>query len=230
MQKFGPKTPLQRFRRDALHRSSMCGALADDDADYLAVALAAAATVATVDGKTNEVQHADDLLVRARAVERARKIKAVTLYDQARRDLAAEAVRLVMVLLPTPPSALKKVGITRARAIIQQAVENLRLPDSPAEVREEHLPILEAHLASMAEADLAEDSVAMAFISLRAALVLFKSTLERERVGQYADLLKIVGERALAEEFFLTARTSSSVEDDEEEVPTAGDAPTETPA
>jgi hypothetical protein len=96
--------------------------------------------------------------------------------------------------------------------------ENLRRPETPAEVREEHLPILEAHLAKMTDADLAEDAVAVSFTSLRAALALFKADRELERVQQYADLLKIVGERALADEFFLTARSAKSpVENDDEE-------------
>ena len=223
MQKYGPKTSLQRYRRDALHRSAMCAALADDEPAYLTVSQASAATIAVIDSEATEVRQADDLLVRARAVERARKLKAVLLYDQARRDLAAEAVRLVQVLLPLPPSALKKVGLPRARVMVQQAVENLRRPETPAEVREEHLPILEAHLARMEEADQTEDSVEISLVSLRAALALFKADRERERVEQFADLLKITGERAVAEEFFLSLRTSSNDTDDDEEEATPGE-------
>lgn len=192
----------------------MCGALGDDEPKYQAVAEAAEKMLTDIDAKTHEVRQAEDVLTRARAVERARRMRAAESYDQLRRDLAAEARLLVPALLRVAPSSLRRAGITRAAALVAQAAENLRHAETPEAIRTEHLPILEQELTRLKDADRAEDQVRASFSALRAAVLLFKARLETDRSAQYADLVKIAGSRALADEFFLSAYTRGDALED----------------
>ena len=220
MQTYTSRVSLERYRADALHREAMCRALAADDPRYMTVAESAAASVHQIDARAMELRQASDELVRHRAVERASKLRAITEYAKARRALAVDAERLTEVLLPTPPAALKKVGISRAIEIVAQAAANLHRPECPASVREGHLPVVNAHIEKMRVADREEDEVRTGYYALRAALALFKAELETARVKDYATLVGLVQSRPDAEEFFLPAYQrggADGTEDDDEE-------------
>jgi hypothetical protein len=217
MQIYTSKVSLQRFRADALHREAMCRALEEDSPGFHNVAETASLSLQRIDARTLEVRQASDTLVRYRAIERASKLRAAVAYAKTRRDLAAEAARLAEVLLPTPPSVLKKVGIGRVAEIVTLAAKNLERPECPSEVREEHLPLIKAELEKLRAADRAEDDVRASFAALRAAVVLFKAELEIARVKEFAALVQLVGSRADADEFFLPARARSGSDDAEDE-------------
>lgn len=220
MQSFGPKVTLERFRQDALHREAMCTAIASEESNPDAPKFAAIATMAqknltSIDARMADVRRANDLVTRARALERVRKLYARKAYEQVRLDLAAKAATLYRVLLPVAPSSVGKANIKDAATIIEQAIANLRGDDTPESIRAEHVPVLERELQRLREADLAEDTITANFAAVRAAIVLFKANLERQRQSQYGQIVDLVGKPA-AEEFFLPAYTRTRNDDTDE--------------
>ncbi len=227
MQIYGPKAGLERFRREAVHCQAMCEAIAAEPdepkaAEFAALATHAQGRIDTIDARMGDLRRAGDILTRAAALERVRKIRTKEAYEQLRRDLAAEAAATFRTLLPTAPNTIGKAGIKRALGLVEGAVANLRGPDFPESVRTEHLPILERQFQRMREADLAEDQSAASLSALRAGIILFKANQQRERESAYGRLVELVG-KVGAEEFFLPLYTrkkgsagSEDVEDDED--------------
>jgi hypothetical protein len=92
-------------------------------------------------------------------------------------------------------------------------------PEVPEEIRTDYLPEIEAQIARMTQADHAEDQVAAGFDALRATLSIFKAERDLARVGDYADLVKLTGDKAEADEFFLPAYVRASGAEGEEDAP-----------
>lgn len=214
MQTFTPHTPLSRYRNDAFDREAMCEALKEDDPRFSPVFDLVRASRELIDGRLTALAAGEDVLRRARALERARKIRTVAAYDVVRKQLDIAAADVVRVLMPSAPNVLSKAGVKTARRLIEQAVARLSEPAAPESIRTAHLPALTAELEKLVRADEQEDQHAHALVALRAALTLFKAERQVDRVNQYAEILKLVGP-ALADEFFLPARTESGGDDDD---------------
>lgn len=215
MQTFTSKTPLDRFRNDAFHREAMCEALKDDDARYAPIFDAARASRAAIDAKLADLLRGQDVLRRGRALERARKLRAVAAYDVVRKQLDIAAADVVRVLMPSAPNVIHKSGVKTARAELERAVARLSDASSPESVRTDHLPALQAQVRLLVAADEAEDVSARALAALRAAIILFKADRQSDRVAQLGMLLPVAG-KSESDEFFLVARAETG--DDEEDV------------
>lgn len=232
MQKYGSRVALERFREDAHHRKSMCAAMAanpetpqevEQAPKFAAIATRAEGNKAVITQRMQALLEAEDLLIEHRALEQVSKFRAKKVYEQARRELALRAEALVPILLPIAPSIVGHSGVKRAIALIEGGLANLAGPDTPESIRTEHVPVVERHLTKMREADLVEDNARTALRALRASIVIFKASQERERELDLADLIALVG-RADANAYFLPARRakSESIEDDDTENDDAG--------
>lgn len=222
MESFGPNTSLDLFRRDARHRRAMCLPLGEDDDRFDPIAEAAGSSLALIDAKRAELERAEDLLLEARAVEKAMRLRSALTYGDIRRRLAVEAADAYRTILPVAPSSVGSAGIKRAISILERSVTGLSREETPEVIRTEHLPKLQRELERLRTADRAEDEVAASLAALRAAVALFKIEREKERQHQYADLVKIVGKGG-ADDFFLRRNRNRDDEDDDAEpAPTPG--------
>ncbi len=223
MQTYTAKTPLTKYRKDAVHRKTMCTAIASmpgepKAAEHTQLATLAQGSIDAIDARMLDFTRASDLVTEGRALEDVSKLYGKKAYEQLRLDFMAEAQAIFRTFLPLPPSAFDKVGAKRAIAMVEAALGKIKLPDIPESIRTEHVPAVEVQLTRMREADITEDEAQVALAALRAAIVLFKANQQAEREKAYGLLVGLVG-KADADAFFLAtySRPGKKAEDELEE-------------
>jgi hypothetical protein len=219
MESYDADDSLETYRRDTIHREGMCAPLGEHDDRFDPITEATGQMLVRIDAKRDEVQHAEDLLIRASAAEKAMRIRTSAAYKDVRLRLAADAADRYRTILPITPSAVGSAGIKRCVTIVERSIVTLRDPSIPELIRTVHVPVLEAELGRLRTADLAEDEVAANMAALRIAVALFKTGLEKDRQAQYGELVKIVGKQD-ADEFFLSTRRTRT--EKEPVLPTPG--------